>query len=150
MIDKKWAPPKTFQKILEYAVIPTFDLIIEYGTQGILIVRRKIAPYNNVWALPGLRMLKGESIDQTLIRIAKSEVGLEVNPQERYFIGQYVGKFKAENQRQDLSTGYLIKVSDRQKITINPDHFSDYKIAKTIPTPIGAMYKYFLQRYFSS
>ena len=51
-----YAPREIFERILKYAVIPTFDLILECRSQGVVLVRRKIAPYKNTWALPGLRM----------------------------------------------------------------------------------------------
>lgn len=142
------APRELFEKMLEYMPIPTFDLIIKYGNQGVIVVKRKIAPYNNVWALPGLRMLKGETIDDTLIRIAKQEVGLDINPKNKKLLGQFVGKFTTENSRQDISTCYVIKVDESSPILFNENHFSSYKITKTMPRPIGAMYKYYLELYF--
>ncbi|MDO8512048.1 MAG: NUDIX domain-containing protein [bacterium] len=145
---KGFAPNEIFDLILEWAVIPTFDLIIEYGDEGVILVKRKIAPYKNQWALPGLRMLKGESIDATLTRIAQQEVGLNINPKDKIMLSQFVGKFNTENNRQDLSTGYLIKVSDGNPIVLNKNHFSAYSVIKQIPTSnIGAMYKYYLELY---
>ena len=46
----KFAPQEVFEQMLEYMVIPTFDLVIEYGDKGVIIVWRKIAPYQDVWA----------------------------------------------------------------------------------------------------
>lgn len=146
MKENLLAPRDIFENILKYSVIPTFDLIIEYENRGIVLVKRKIAPYKNQWALPGLRMFKSESIDDTLRRIAKQELGLKINPQNRVFIGQFVGKFKSEQNRQDLSTGYLIKV-EKQPIKLNESHFSEFQIATKIPDNIGAMYKYYLNQY---
>ena len=143
----EYAPRKIFEQILKWSVIPTFDLVIEYGDQGFIVVKRKIAPYKNQWALLGLRMMKGERINDTLKRIAKNELSLNINPHRKIFLGQYVGKFKTEHQRQDLSTGYAIKARDTQLIKLNQDHFSDYLITKKIPSPIGAMYKFYLQKY---
>lgn len=141
------APKEIFDQMLKYAVIPTFDLVIEYGNQGIIVVKRKIPPYKNQWALPGLRMFKSESIEDTLRRIAKNEVGLKINSEKRVFLGQFVGKFKTENSRQDLSTGYLIKVSSGQKIKLNSEHFLNYKIIQKPISNMGAMYKFYLQKY---
>lgn len=142
------APRDLFEKMLEYMPIPTFDLVIEYGDDGVIVCKRKISPYNNVWALPGLRMYKGESVDDTLVRIAKQEVGLDINPKSKKLIDQYVGKFSTENNRQDISTGYAISVTNKQTIHINPDHFSNFKIVKEIPNPVGAMYKHYLSKFF--
>lgn len=142
----KFAPRVIFEKILEWAVMPCFDLVINYNGQGIIVVKRKIVPYKNVWALPGLRMYKGEEIEDTLKRIAKQELGLRIDPSQRIFLGQYVGKFQTEHHRQDLSTGYYIRVNN-QKIILNKDHFSGYKIVRKIPQRMGAMYKFHISQY---
>src|ERR1700750_2681376 len=44
--EVKFAPRDVFEQILEYSVIPTFDLVIEMpGEAGVVIARRTIAPY---------------------------------------------------------------------------------------------------------
>lgn len=92
-------------------------------------------------------MLKTEEIDDTLERIALWEVGLKIDSQRKVFLGQYVGKFKSEQTRQDLSTGYYILVSDKQEIKPNKDHFSSFRVTKKFPQLMGAMYKFYLERY---
>ena len=146
----KFAPREVFEQILEYMAIPTFDIVIEYGEQGIILVRRKIAPYKDVWALPGLRMYKGEDIDDTLQRIAEKELGLKIDTSNKVVIGQFVGKFKKEHDRQDISTGYLIHVEDDQQIVINQEHFYAFRVTREIPENIGAMYKYYLEEYYKN
>jgi len=150
MSQLKYAPRKIFEQILEWAVIPTFDLVVEYGDKGVILVKRKISPYKNQWALPGLRMFKNESIDDTLVRIANQELGLQINPTNKKFLGQYVGRFKTECNRQDLSTGYWVNILDDQKIKLNKKHFSSMKLIKSrneIPPNIGAMYKFYFNHY---
>ncbi len=73
--ELKFAPRHLFDQILEYCVVPTFDLVIQMPDGQVLLVRRKLAPYANKWALPGLRMFKPESIEDTLFRIAKQRSG---------------------------------------------------------------------------
>ncbi|MCA9882390.1 MAG: NUDIX domain-containing protein [Anaerolineae bacterium] len=143
-----YAPRDVFEQMLEWMVIPTFDLVLSYGEQGVIIVRRKIAPYKDVWALPGLRMYKGEDIDDTLRRIAEAELGLEIDASQKQLLGQYVGKFKSEHNRQDLSTGYHIPLRGDQLIRLNEDHFYSYEITRTIPDNMGAMYRHYLSIYF--
>lgn len=151
MVEIKFAPREIFEQILEWSVIPTFDLLIKYRDKGIILVKRKIAPYQNQWALPGLRMFKGEKIEDTLKRIAQKELGLNIDPTSRSFLGQYVGMFTTENNRQDISTGYLINILSDQELKINPEHFSSIKMIKSkndIPSQTGAMYKFYLNKYF--
>jgi ADP-ribose pyrophosphatase YjhB (NUDIX family) len=153
MSDKLvYAPREIFEQILKYAVIPTFDLIIELPGQGVVLVRRKIAPYKNTWALPGLRMMKPEGINDTLARIAWQEVGMDIDADQRRFIGQYVGRFRTEQGRQDLSTCYAVSCVAGD-IQINTEHFSGYRFVRGIvevPENTGAMYRYFLKEYFTS
>ncbi|MFI0407105.1 NUDIX domain-containing protein [Actinomadura sp. 3N508] len=149
--EVKFAPRETFESILEYAVIPTFDLVVELPEDGgVILVRRTIAPYQNKWALPGLRMFKPESIDDVIARVAEDELGLAVDVDGKRFLGQYVGRFKTEHERQDLSTGYAVRASSAE-IRINPDHFSGHQIIKKwgeVPPATGAMYRYYLAEYF--
>lgn len=146
-----FAPREDFEAILKYGVIPTFDLIIELpNNKGIVLVKRKIPPYFSKWALPGLRMYKNESIDDTLVRIAEKEVRVGIDTSKKRFLGQYVGRFKTEFERQDLSTGYVVPAIHDNPIQ-NGEHFSDMKIITSldeVPEAIGAMYLYYLKLYF--
>lgn len=151
MKNLKFAPDELFAKILEYCAVPTFDLVIWVPQKGIIIVKRKIVPYANKWALPGLRMMKPENIDDTLTRIATNEVGLSVNVTQKIIIGQFVGKFNTENNRQDISTGYAV-VSNTDVVDINQNHFSNYRFINNIdeiPKNIGAMYRFYLNVFFN-
>jgi ADP-ribose pyrophosphatase YjhB (NUDIX family) len=146
----EWAPREAFETVLRWAVIPTFDLVLSYGDAGVIVVRRRIAPYKGVWALPGLRMHKPESIEDTLHRIALNELGLEIDPSKRTFLGQYVGRFRTEQGRQDLSTGYHVPVDAAQEIHPNSAHFTSHAIVKSVPQRVGAMYRFYLERYFET
>lgn len=152
MKEPIFAPREIFEQILEYSVIPTFDLIVELQNGGVVIVYRSIAPYQNKWALPGLRMYKNETIDDMLTRIAKQELGVGIDVSSRKFLGQYVGTFTTEHNRQDLSTGYIVKATS-DSITFNKEHFTKHKVIKSsdeIPSPIGAMYSFYLDKYFKA
>jgi len=145
----KFLSEEEFQKGLENFVMPTFDFIIEIENKGILILYRKISPYKDVWALPGLRQRKGETRKNVLERILKSELGLtmEINPEELFILGQYDGIFP---ERQDISTGLLLKLPETTQITPNPQHFSESKFITSkdqIPEDTGEMYKYYLNKY---
>ncbi len=145
-----FAPQDVFEKILVYAVIPTFDIIVRFGDRGVILVRRKIAPYKNTWALPGLRMMKPEGIEDTLKRIARTAIGVTIDPGRRKFIGQYVGRFRTEHHRQDLSTCYAVPC-DARDVVLNREHFTGHCLINgtgEIPVRTGAMYQYFLEMYF--
>jgi ADP-ribose pyrophosphatase YjhB (NUDIX family) len=56
--------------------LPTVDIIIEIGKQGIVLIKRKTLPRG--WALPGGFVDYGEALEETARREAKEETGLEV------------------------------------------------------------------------
>lgn len=144
------APREVFAQILEYMPIATFDVILYKPDYSVLMLKRTIAPYQNVWALPGLRMLKGETIDDTLRRVVHHEAGLVIDPSHKRFIGQYVGRFTTEHHRQDISTCYAIPVPADCDARMNREHFSGQRWVRTVPKPSGAMYRTYLQAFWKS
>lgn len=144
-----WAPDEVFQSILRYSVVPTFDLVLD-GIDGVLLVRRIISPYDGLWALPGLRIFKGETIYECLSRIALHEVGIRVEPVNAKFVNQAVAKFDTHQERQDLSTCYAFKL-ETDHINLNSDHLSGLTFVKDLanaPSDIGDLYVGHLRCYF--
>ena len=56
--------------------IPTVDVIIEIGSKGIVLIKRKNPPYG--WAIPGGFVDYGESLEEAAVREAKEETSLDV------------------------------------------------------------------------
>jgi len=55
---------------------PTVDIIIEYRG-GIILIKRKNPPYG--WALPGGFIDYGESLEESAVREAREETGLDIH-----------------------------------------------------------------------
>jgi 8-oxo-dGTP diphosphatase len=63
--------------------------IVRYGK--ILLIKRALAPYQNLWTFPGGRMEPNETIEQCAIREVQEELGLTVrNP--RHVVTQSLGQ----------------------------------------------------------
>ena len=146
-----WAPDDVFNAILRYSVVPTFDLILE-GIDGVLLVRRRISPYARLWALPGLRMHKGETLYECLSRIAHDEVGVQIDPYKGRFVNQAVARFQTHQKRQDLSTCYAFNL-EIDRVVLNAEHLSSWMFVRdleNIPDAIGGLYSDHLNRYFQT
>jgi 8-oxo-dGTP pyrophosphatase MutT (NUDIX family) len=146
----QWAPDDAFDLLLRYFVVPTFDLIIHHES-SVLLVRRTITPYKDRWALPGLRMFKGESISDSIERVAEAEVGLKIDGAAARFVGQEVGKFVHGNFRQDLSSCYSVKVDTQIEPVLNRLHFSRHMLVESLeelPKSTGGLYLSHLRKFW--
>ncbi len=65
----------------------TTTAIIEFPPDTILLIKRKTVPFKGYWALPGGRVEKGETVEQTVVREVKEETGLDVEIVRK--IGEY-------------------------------------------------------------
>ena len=56
----------------------TATAIIRFPPNKILLIKRATLPFRGYWALPGGRVDPGETVEQTIIREAKEETGLDI------------------------------------------------------------------------
>ena len=84
--SKSWLSKKAWELVVEKMSIPCVDMIFQHCNGSILFGWRLIKPYNNVWALPGGRMLRGESLVRCASRIG-DEYGLSFK--ELYLTGVF-------------------------------------------------------------
>lgn len=66
--------------------IPSVDLIVRTNG-GILLARRQNEPAKGEWFVPGGRVQKGEKLTDTVMRVAKIELGVKVNIEQQ--LGAY-------------------------------------------------------------
>lgn len=77
MAKMKKKCPHCGHELAEYRnPVPTVDIIIEIGQQGIVLIQRKNFP--NGWALPGGFVDYGETVEQAAAREALEETSLRV------------------------------------------------------------------------
>jgi ADP-ribose pyrophosphatase YjhB (NUDIX family) len=108
------------------------DLIIEQGN-SILLIKRKNNPLKDTWWFPGGRIGKGETIEETSIRKAREEVGLQctvrsiIGIEDTYFL-------KTPEMEFDVHTfNIMVKMQAEQTspITLDDDH-CEFKWARSI------------------
>ena len=110
---RKDIPDSLWKRILASIPIPCVDIIIHRGFNDdvrVLLGYRKIYPYNDCWALPGGRIIKGESLRDTADR-QMTEIGLR--PSSDYdLVGVYPVNF---SRRSDVSICLSTCVTSRQE-----------------------------------
>ena len=73
-------PEKLFLETFKYVPRLAVSLIIVNSKGQVLLARRAIPPEFGLWHMPGSFLLKGESIQQCIKRIAMHELRLKVSP----------------------------------------------------------------------
>lgn len=67
----------------------TVDLVIKRSDGSIVLVKRAFDPFKGYWALPGGFLKFGKSVEETAIREAKEETGLDIEIED--LLGVYSG-----------------------------------------------------------
>jgi ADP-ribose pyrophosphatase YjhB (NUDIX family) len=105
MIKKTIRCPKCKEKVEVYQnPIPTVDIIIEIGSKGIVLVKRKNPPQG--WAIPGGFVDYGEPLEQAAVREAKEETNLDVRLVRQFHT---YSDPKRDPRHHSISTVYIAK-----------------------------------------
>jgi ADP-ribose pyrophosphatase YjhB (NUDIX family) len=78
-MTKGWLPKAEFDRIFSRVPRLTVELVIA-GELGVLLALREIEPCIGLWHLPGGTVLFGEPVLDTVRRVARMELGIEVTP----------------------------------------------------------------------
>lgn len=83
-----------FLKSFEFAPRLAIELLIENPKGELLLIKREHEPFIGDWHVPGGFLLKDEPINDCIRRLAKEELGLEINPKktERLGLFETIGK----------------------------------------------------------
>lgn len=130
-----WIPDEIYEIIKQCIPIPCVDVFIENPTKGFLWIQRNIPPQQYQWAPIGGRIYKFESPEEACIRIAKKEVGLDINVKE--FLG--FSEFKDENHFISLNFKASLK-KPYQNIHINKNEVSGYLFNYELPLGTADQY----------
>ena len=99
--------PKKFKIIIESTPLVSIDLCIVFDSQ-ILLGKRKNQPLKGVWFTPGGRILKNETWQDCLLRVASSELELEVrDPNQFLLMGVWDHFYKNSVVDERVSTHYV-------------------------------------------
>ena len=90
--------------------IPTVDIIIEIGSKGVILIKRKNSPFG--WAIPGGFVDYRESLEKAAMREAKEETNLEVKVIRQFHT---YSDPKRDPRHHSISTVYIAKGKGKPK-----------------------------------
>ena len=122
---------KIFRKSFPFSCV---GIIIINEKDEFLLVRRSIFPYKGKWCLPGGIIRYGEQIEKAVHRVAKNELGIEIQ------LIKKIGFFeKIFHNRHDISHCFLATLNSQ---SINLDsQASDAKFFSKIPQQTSLFHK---------
>lgn len=99
-------PQDTFKTIVASTPLISIDLIVRDPQNNVLLGKRVNRPAQGYWFVPGGRVLKDESIDQTFIRLLKIELGIDkVNA---IFKGIFQHFYDDNFSEENFTTHYIV------------------------------------------
>jgi len=115
--------------------------VVIQNENGILLTKREIEPSKGMWHFPGGGIIFGEILEETVKRIAKEELNLDVEIIK--FLGTIEFPEKEETFGHPISLAYLVKVNSGE-IKLNWQA-SEFDFFKEIPENTLSAHKRFIQ-----
>lgn len=135
----KKLPQKLFLQTFKYVPRVAFNLLVRNKSGEILLAKRLSPPFADSWHMPGSYLLRGETINECIKRIAKDELGIDLNGQDTEFLGLFEDLDKDPRGHViDIVYGALVK----GKIQFKPlGETKELKFFKKLPVKIGFNHK---------
>jgi ADP-ribose pyrophosphatase YjhB (NUDIX family) len=139
----RFLPAKEFKSI--YARVPRLCVeLIMIDRDGIVLTQRAIPPCVGQWHFPGGTVLMGETMEQTIRRVAKAETGVRVKVVRLLGVIEYV--FKGYVGR-PVGVAFLIKpLSSRYRV--DRKDATAIRVFKTPPKDMIAKQRSWLMKHW--
>ena len=116
---------QTFAKVIENAPLISIDLCIVHQDK-ILLGKRNNPPAKDFYFTPGGRIYKNEPWQDAMQRIAKDELGIDIQVSEWQLMGMWDHFYKDSIINEDISTHY-VNMPYYYELSTLPDLFLDYQ-----------------------
>jgi colanic acid biosynthesis protein WcaH len=118
-----WIPDDVWADIVAHMPVPSVDLVVDCA-DGVLLARRQNEPASGEWFVPGGRVKKGEPIRETVSRVAREELGIDVSIQTE--LGTYdhfyeTADMKDAGGKHYVAHGYRV-TPDSEVIELDDQH----------------------------
>lgn len=128
-----------------YSKVPRLCVDVVLVTdEGVLLTKRSIKPDLGWWHIPGGSVYFGETLEQTVKRVAKDELGLEVEVTKLLGVEEFPNYYA----KHSVSLAHLVKIKSGEIKLSN--EASEYGFFKEMPKKTIREQKVFLETYMNS
>ncbi|WP_255196433.1 GDP-mannose mannosyl hydrolase [Halorarius litoreus] len=131
-----WIPDDDWRTIVANAPIVSVDLLVRYDG-GLVFGKRQNEPVKGWWFLPGGRVHKGETRTEAVHRVAREELGIEVDIVESLGAFEHfydTSDVEGVDTKHYLANGYVVDVTDGE-LTTDEQH-SDLRVFESASDPL--------------
>ena len=124
-----YVPEETFGSCLDALPQACVEVLLEREA-GVLVARRTNEPAEAEWFWPGGRLYKGERLDAAARRVAREELGVEVDLEERFGVYSHfwdTASVAGADSRHTLNVVYRATQADPDAAIALDDQHDDYR-----------------------
>ena len=139
-VYSSYIPDEQFAEFLKRLPQVSVELFLE-SDRGVLLLRRTNEPAAGEWFLPGTRLFKGETFEAATKRLAREELGVDVDTKSR--LGTYAhfwdtAAFDGVKTTHTVNVVYRGIIEKPENVTLDAQH--DAK--KFVEQPNEALHDY--------
>lgn len=146
-IHDEYIPDKLFSEFLARMPEVCVELVLEHDGK-VLLVKRTNEPAKGAWFWPGGRLYKGETFLQAVHRIAKEELGIEVEIKRQLGVYNHFwdeSSFENVPSRHTVNIVYIVRPKEKvAKITLDAQH-SAYKFISEVEHDLHGYVRQYLE-----
>jgi colanic acid biosynthesis protein WcaH len=140
-----WIPDEEWATIVRNVPIVSVDLLVR-TPEGVLLVERTNRPAKGEWFVPGGRVHKGERLVEAVHRVAREELGVEVEIEER--LGAYEHLYDdadvdGAGGKHYLANGFLVH-TDATEFDLDDQHGAA-RVFETFPDDLHPYVRGYLE-----
>ncbi len=112
--DAGWVAEEDWRTVVDNVPIVSVDLIVKHDG-GVVLGRRKNEPGKGEWFVPGGRVRKGERLEAAVHRVAREELGIDVEIDYRLGVDEHHwdrSEFPDIEGKHHVPVAYVVSVED--------------------------------------
>jgi colanic acid biosynthesis protein WcaH len=116
-------PEETWRTVVRHVPIVSVDLVVRHDG-GVVLGKRTNAPGRGEWFVPGGRVRKDERLDAAIHRVAREELGVDVDIERRLGVYEHLweeSEFDDVPTKHYLANGVVVRPREAS-LTLDDQH----------------------------